>query len=182
MIIINKYYIRKKYIEVRNELSFEYINNASINIANKIRNLEEYIYCENIFIFLTMSSEINTKYIIENALLDCKKIYAPVLTKIKREMIFKRFEGFDKLIKNNFGILEPKGLEVKQSDDKTLIIVPSIVYTKDGYRVGYGGGYYDKYLSENTYYRSVGISFLNLIISDFEKENFDKKVDILITN
>lgn len=171
--------IRTKYLNLRNNFSNEYINNISKTISNKLFSLSEYKESKNIFIYLSLEKELNTKYIIERAIKDNKNIYCPVLTNKKREMIFKKYNK-NNLIKNKFNILEPINEVEKISDNKTIIIVPAIVYNKNKYRIGYGGGYYDTFLKNNIYLSSIGICFDNFII-DFTEDNYDKNVDIILT-
>ena len=94
-------------------------------------------------------------------------------------MIFKKYNK-NNYIKNKFNILEPINEVEKISDNKTIIIVPAIVYNKNKYRIGYGGGYYDTFLKNNIYLSSIGICFDNFII-DFTEDNYDKNVDIILT-
>ena len=172
--------IRNKYINLRNNFSKEYINSVSKSISNKLFNLKKYKNSKNIFIYLSLDKELNTSYIINRAKQDNKNIYCPVLTNKKREMVFRKYVNDNSLIKNKYGILEPLNEIEKISDEQTIIIVPAIVYNKNKYRIGYGGGYYDKYLKENIYLCSVGICFDNFVI-DFKEDNYDKNVNIVIT-
>lgn len=171
--------IRTNYLNLRNSFCDEYINNISKIISNKLFNLPEYKESENIFIYLSLKKELNTKFIIEQALKDNKNIYCPVLTNKKREMVFKQYNR-QNLVKNKFNILEPINEKQKISNNKTIIIVPAIVYNKDKYRIGYGGGYYDIFLKNNIYLSAIGICFHNFII-DFTEDKYDKNVDIIIT-
>lgn len=171
--------IRNKYIEIRNSFSNESINNISKIISYKLFDLTEYKKCKNIFIYLSTEKELNTKYIIENAHSNNKNIYCPVITKKKREMIFKKYNE-QNLIKNKFNILEPLYEEEKISDKETLIIVPALVYNKNKYRIGYGGGYYDNFLKNNTFLASIGICFDDFMV-DFKEDYYDENVNIVIT-
>lgn len=170
--------IRHKYLNIRDNISKDYIDKISKSIANKLFNLHEYKICENIFIYLSIEKEINTYYIINQAKKDKKNIYCPVLTNEKHKMIFKEYSPY--LIKNKFNILEPLYEKEKISDNKTIVIVPAIVYNKDKYRIGYGGGYYDFFLKNNTYLSSIGVCG-EKFISSFNQTFYDEKVDIIIT-
>ena len=170
--------LRTNYLNIRNGFSNSYIDSVSKAISNKLFDIKQYKDCENIFIYLSTEKEINTYYIINQAKKDNKNIYCPVLTNKKQEMVFKKYST--NLIKNKFNILEPLYEKEKISDNKTLIIVPALIYNKDKYRIGYGGGYYDYFLKNNTYLASVGICF-EKFISPFNQSFYDEKVDIVIT-
>lgn len=177
---IYKDYLRKKYLSIRENLSKDYIDEKSIQISNKLFKTKQYKTCENIFIYLSFNKEINTNYIINQSIKDNINIFCPIINK-KREMVFKKFEGFNNLKKNKFGILEPISDFEKISNNKTLIIVPGLVYNEKKYRIGYGGGYYDKFLSTNKYLSSIGICLDIFTKKSFKEENFDEKVDFIIS-
>ncbi len=171
--------IRNDYLNLRTNYSNEYIDNISKIISYKLFDLPVYKKCKNIFIYISLEKEIDTSYIINNAQKHNKNIYCPVITKNKREMIFKSYNK-QNLIKNKFNILEPLYGKEKISDKETIIIVPGLVYNKNKYRIGYGGGYYDYFLKNNVYLASIGICFENFII-DFKEDFYDENVDIIIT-
>ena len=79
-----------------------------------------------------------------------------------------------------FGILEPKH-SANYVGEIDLVITPSIVYDKNGYRLGYGKGFYDKYLALNNHNTSIGISYDKLLQNDIPIDSHDKAVDIIIT-
>lgn len=178
---MDKSTIRNHYIKLRNNLSKQYIDDVSYNITTNIINNNIYKQSENIFVYLTMNSEINTTFLINQSIIDNKNVYCPFMTPQKRTMVFKKFDGFHNLTKNSFGIFEPNSNTICQSDKNTLIIVPAIIYTKDKYRIGYGGGYYDYFLSNNEYLCTIGTCFDEFLINNFPKNQYDKKVDLIAT-
>ena len=95
--------------------------------------------------YLSFSHEFQTQELIEQALKDGKKVLIPK-TYPKGHMEFVVYDP-QQLVKTSFGLLEPQGdLEVVDASQIDLIHVPGLVFTKEGYRIGYGGGYYDCYL------------------------------------
>ena len=95
--------------------------------------------------YLSFSHEFQTQGLIEQALQDGKKVLIPK-TYPKGRMDFVVYEP-QQLVKTAFGLLEPQGnLEVVDVSKIDLIHVPGLVFTTEGYRIGYGGGYYDRYL------------------------------------
>ncbi|WP_250277965.1 5-formyltetrahydrofolate cyclo-ligase [[Clostridium] colinum] len=173
-----KQFLRNSYMNIRSNFPNTYINSISQAISNNFFNLSIYKQAKNIFIYLSLEKEINTQYIINQAKKDNKNIYCPVITS-KNTMIFKKYNEKN-LIKNKFNILEPLYEKEKISDNTTIIIVPTIIYNKNKYRIGYGGGYYDYFLKNNICLASVGICFESFIC-DFNPDYYDEKVDIIIT-
>ena len=172
--------LRKKYLKKRENLSKIYIKEKSKLIWENLFKLKEYNQCEKIFVFLTMGKEIDTYYFIDKLFKDNKIVCVPIIIS-KNDMVFEQIKDLYNLQKNKFGILEPNLKNTVKCDEKTMVIVPSLVYSKDRYRIGYGGGYYDKFLNENNPMISVGVCFEEFIINKIEIEKWDKKVDIVIT-
>ena len=95
--------------------------------------------------YLSFPHEFQTQGLIEQALKDGKKVLIPK-TYPKGRMDFVVYDS-QQLVKTSFGLLEPQGeLEVVDASQIDLIHVPGLVFTTKGYRIGYGGGYYDRYL------------------------------------
>ena len=95
--------------------------------------------------YLSFSHEFQTQELIEQALKDGKKVLIPK-TYLKGRMDFVVYNP-QQLVKTSFGLLEPQGdLEVVDASQIDLIHVPGLAFTTEGYRIGYGGGYYDRYL------------------------------------
>ena len=95
--------------------------------------------------YLSFPHEFQTQELIEQALKDGKKVLIPK-TYPKGRMDFVVYDP-QQLVKTSFGLLEPQGdLEVVDASQIDLIHVPGLVFTTKGYRIGYGGGYYDRYL------------------------------------
>ena len=95
--------------------------------------------------YLSFPHEFQTQELIEQALRDGKKVLIPK-TYPKGRMDFVVYNP-QQLVKTSFGLLEPQGdLEVVDASQIDLIHVPGLAFTTEGYRIGYGGGYYDRYL------------------------------------
>ena len=95
--------------------------------------------------YLSFPHEFQTQELIEQALKDGKKVLIPK-TYPKGCMDFVVYHP-QQLAKTSFGLLEPQGdLEVVDASQIDLIHVPGLAFTREGYRIGYGGGYYDRYL------------------------------------
>ena len=128
--------------------------------------------------YLSFPHEFQTQELIEQALRDGKKVLMPK-TYPKGRMDFVVYDP-QQLVKTSFGLLEPQGnLEVVDASQIDLIHVPGLAFTTDGYRIGYGGGYYDRYLK---YFPGHTLSTVYPCqIQDFSPENYDIPVqEVLI--
>ncbi len=115
--------------------------------ALTVRFLKHPFYNESKIIatYLSFPHEFQTQELIEQALKDGKKVLIPK-TYPKGRMDFVVYDP-QQLVKTSFGLLEPQGeLEVADASQIDLIHVPGLAFTTEGYRIGYGGGYYDRYL------------------------------------
>ena len=120
---------------------------VTLDLALTERLLQHPFYqeAEVIATYLSFSHEFQTQELIEQALKDGKKVLIPK-TYPKGRMDFVVYHP-QQLAKTSFGLLEPQGdLEVVDASQIDLIHVPGLAFTTKGYRIGYGGGYYDRYL------------------------------------
>ena len=128
--------------------------------------------------YLSFPHEFQTQELIEQALKDGKKVLIPK-TYSKGRMDFVVYNP-QQLVKTSFGLLEPQGdLEVVDASQIDLIHVPGLAFTTEGYRIGYGGGYYDRYLEHFTGHSMSTIYPCQL--QDFNPESHDIPVqEVLI--
>ena len=128
--------------------------------------------------YLSFPHEFQTQELIEQALKDGKKVLIPK-TYPKGRMDFVVYNP-QQLVKTSFGLLEPKGdLEVVDPSQIDLIHVPGLAFTTEGYRIGYGGGYYDRYLEHFAGHTMSTIYPCQ--VQEFNSENHDIPVqEVLI--
>ena len=181
---IRKQKIRREYLILRDSIPEDKLIKKSKIIADHFLMSPEYLNCENLFIYRSMGSEVITDFIIEAALAAGKNVALPVMTdKKKREMVFIKIISLDNLKTNSFGVSEPEYDEtnIVTGDPRVLIAAPGVAFSKDGSRAGYGGGYYDRYLSLNKYSRCVGLCFEAQLAEHIPSDSSDVKMDALVT-
>ena len=114
-------------------------------LTERFLNHPVYQEAKAIATYLSFTHEFQTQELIDQALKDDKKVLIPK-TYPKGRMDFVVYHP-QQLVKTSFGLLEPQGdLEVVEPSQIDLIHVPGLAFTTEGYRIGYGGGYYDRYL------------------------------------
>ena len=147
-------------------------------ITTKILKDKKVINTKNILIYVSMKEEVSTKILIEELLKLKKNIFVPKV--IGKEIKFYKIESLMELKISNLGILEPVGeIQYKGSKD-AVCIVPGLLFDKFNNRLGYGGGYYDKFLSENEVYK-IGICFKEFLIDKINVDKHDIKMNKVIT-
>lgn len=178
--------LRKYYLDKRSNLSEGKIIERSKSITNKV---DQYInqndYCK-VMIFVSFNNEIKTHQLIKKWLKEDKDLYLPYIDKDDNLMKICQINNFESDLKKGvYGILEPKK-EIRSNNLKVnldTVIVPGLVYDKKGYRIGYGGGYYDKFLSTlNSSVKKIGIVYSDFIVDSLPKDHYDIPVDKIITD
>ncbi len=167
--------IRQKFKAIRKGLTGE--------MTEAFYNTPEYRKAEKIFCFYSFGSEIDTTELIKRALYDGKNTALPCVREGRSDMVFIAVDSLDGLAKDRYGIPSPEYDENKivPSDRDTLIIVPGLAFDDDFYRIGYGGGYYDKYLGENTYMSAAGVCFEKQLTQRLPRDEHDIAVDMIAT-
>ena len=176
--------LRNKILEIRDSLDNNEKELMDNKIFNELINTDLYIKAKNIFIYLSFGSEIETKNIINKALEDKKEVYIPKIYKEDKTMKAVRLKSFRELKENSMGILEPiDDSDFIEKENLDLIIVPGAVFDYYGNRIGYGGGYYDRYLEHIRKINNKVVLAYDLQIVDFiESEAHDISFDYIITN
>lgn len=175
--------LRKKYKALRQELSLEQVEDYSLAIANQLLQLniwDKSFY--HIFLSIEEQKEINTEYILNILAGKDKNI---VISKSNFEdfsMTHYLLTDSTKIKKNNYNIPEPiDGIEIKSSQLE-VIFVPLLAFDKSGNRVGYGKGFYDRFLSNcNPNTIKIGLSFFKAEDESFEVSKDDVTLDYCVT-
>lgn len=145
---MDKAALRNQMSEKRNQLTAEEIKNYSIKITQQVINNNLYNECANICIYQAFRNEVSCEYIMEQALSDGKKVFVPVSDSMSKTMEFYQVTKNTRWKNGAYGIKEPV-LEPETGflKEKAFILMPGLVFDRKRHRIGYGGGYYDKYLS-----------------------------------
>jgi len=181
---LNKKSLRKQILENRGRLSEEDLMKYSKNIAEKLYDMNFYKTAKRIMSFISFGDEVNTHDIIKDSINRGKSIVVPITIPDTKELKVSEILGFSELETGYYDILSPKKEFIRFVDPSTidLILVPGVVFATNGYRVGYGGGYYDRFLSKiDKNVKKIGLAFDLQIVEKVPTEDFDIPVDIIIT-
>ncbi|WP_270339940.1 5-formyltetrahydrofolate cyclo-ligase [Bacillus mobilis] len=174
--------LRKQIIEHMNSLSEERYTTLSEQIAFSLYAQKEWAEAKTIGITLSMENEVNTYPIIEKAWEEGKNVVVPKCNKGTRTMSFRQISNFDQLETVYMNLREPIPALTEEvgADDIDLQIVPGVAYTGRGERIGYGGGFYDRYL---VHYKgkTLSLAYSFQMVEHIPVEPFDKNVEKIIT-
>ncbi|MGB6178625.1 5-formyltetrahydrofolate cyclo-ligase [Carnobacterium sp.] len=171
---------RKKVIELLKTLDGERKEKQEKLLFKALFKSPEWTSAKTVALTMSQTLEINTTAIIEKAWTEKKVVVMP-RTKKNREMDFVVYTHKTPIELSSFGLREPASdLRPIQKSEIDLIVVPGVAYCKSGFRIGFGGGYYDRFLAD---YKGKTISLVldEQQIEPFEVETFDIPVDRLIT-
>lgn len=163
--------LRLKAKEIRNSLD---INNISNILAKKIRNLDIYKQSQNIMLFYPLKQEINLLELLS----DNKTFFLPRMKGQTLECC--PYKKGDNLKTVKFNIMEPE-TKCVECPNLDLIIVPALAIDEKGNRLGYGGGFYDRFLSKVNSKTLVCLP-KELVFENIPNEKFDIKIDYIITD
>lgn len=180
---MNKAELRKQFLQQREEVSLENRNRWSEVITNKVLEHPQFAAAQVIFTFVSFRSEVNTHAIIQRSLEMGKRIFVPVIDVKCKELHAVEIADFSSLQPGFRGILEPSLLSEKaNAQEIDLCLIPGAVFAKNGYRIGYGGGYYDRFLPlvNQSAYR-LGVAFQFQVVDEIPFENHDIPVHETLT-
>lgn len=164
-------------------------------ISYRLLQTQEYINCSELFVFVSFGTEVSTHEIIHQAFMDGKKVYVPRVE--GNHMEFYLVLSLEGLIASKFGVPEPLPSEENRyhtlGDDYSdttnitnplrLMLIPGLAFDITGNRIGYGAGFYDKYLTGYLpeHFYKIALAYDFQVVEQFTSEEHDIKVDAIIT-
>lgn len=180
--------IRKRILKKRDMLSLEYREEADEKIFQKLISLKEYNEAGLIMPYINYKSEVDTKRLIVQAFGEKKRVAVPKVLNQNGEMEFYEITSLEEVISGYKGIEEPditgkNPLDIKAESEKTLLIMPGAAFDRQCNRIGYGGGFYDRYLEKNSCInlKSIALCYQIQIVEKFESDIFDQKPNMVLT-
>jgi 5-formyltetrahydrofolate cyclo-ligase len=175
--VVEKARLRKQFLDARDALSLDFIKITSKEIQDNLRKVDFFRTAKTIGAYYSIGSEVRTQDILQEILNAGKELALPKV--VKNDLVFKKISSFSELEQGNFSIMEPKDkCEIVKNLD--VVIVPAIALTKDGFRLGYGFGYYDRYLHGKKS-KTIALSYAKQIIKSFPHDNNDVKINVIVT-
>lgn len=174
--------LRKRINGHREILSVEEKKRFDEKIYYKLIGSDFYKSADIVFIYVSFGKEVDTLKIISKLLKDNKKVYVPKVINKKEGMKAIKIKSLEDLNAGYFNILEPIGNEELQPSYFDLCIVPGLAFDNEGGRLGYGGGFYDRFLgdvSEKT--EIVALAYNFQIVDKVPMEPYDIRVQGIIT-
>lgn len=172
--------VRMGILEKRKALCTNKVEELSKKINQHILNWDKYKDSNKIMVYMAFRNEVKTMDIIKDSFSKSKIVVLPKSIKETSKIIPCVIENLDELKSGSYGIMEPYGNNIADRDTLDIIFVPGVAFDRNGYRIGYGAGYYDRFLAG---YKGIkaGICYEMQIVEDAFHDAYDASMDYLIT-
>lgn len=165
--------LRKELLSLRKTLSPSFLTMDMLNSYSEFRS------AKTVLCYVSYNGEVDTLKLLSDILKE-KTLLVPYCIDDDGNMIAVKITSIDDLEKGMYGILEPKNPLPFPKEKIDLVIVPGVAFSTDGYRLGYGKGYYDRFLSDITPYK-LGVCKKELLLEKLPHDKYDIKMDDVLT-
>ena len=174
--------MRMKHLQLRNSLSKDEISKKSSKVEKRLFSLPEFKKSNSMLFYASFGKEVETGKMIEKAIAEGKNVCVPVTSFKEKTLMASSIKGLFDLEKKPSGLIEPRELNSCPLEEIDLVVVPGIVFDEAGYRIGYGGGFYDRLLRRAPRKTvTVGLCFEQNIAKNVPKQSHDAKMDFVVT-
>ena len=174
--------IRRRMLELREQLGNGEVRQAGEAVTLRLTRTDFYQKANCLSCYVSVKNEVDTHTLIRFAIDDGKRVAVPVLTSQKGQMIHREVDSLENLEPNPLGLLEPSegaGAPVLP-EAFDLIVVPVVAFDRKGYRIGFGGGYYDRFLA-GTSALKVGLAYDFQRLDEVPSGPHDQRLDRVLT-
>jgi 5-formyltetrahydrofolate cyclo-ligase len=175
---MNKFELRQQIRMQKRQMTPEVIAEKSQKLLQQFLATDLYRNATTLYGYMSYNQEVRTLPILEQALRDGKRVAIPKC--YGDEMRFIYMEDLSAVEKSSCGIPEPIADEPVATDETALVLMPGLAFDPAGHRIGYGGGFYDKYLSAQSGHPTVALCFDFQMLPTLETEEFDIPVDLVL--
>ena len=170
--------LRKWIRSQKRAMTPEQIETASRILAEKFYATSYYRDAETIYGYLPYNQEVRTVPILQQALLDGKKVAVPKVYDDTMRFIY--LEDLSAVAPSNMGIPEPIADEPVASDETSLVLMPGLAFDPKGNRMGYGGGFYDKFLADQPNHPTVALCYAFQMVDEIPTDEYDIPVNCVL--
>jgi 5-formyltetrahydrofolate cyclo-ligase len=171
--------LRKEILAKRSAMTADEVLKQSRRICENVICSKFYKSCKKLCLYMPIRNEVDVRLLLEAAWDDGKQVYLPKVLP-DDYMEFYSYNESTALISGAYNILEPDSKEILVPDSDTLIIMPGAVFSKDNKRIGYGGGYYDRYLAKHPECKTIAVAYDFQILEHIPYEEHDVCPDVVI--
>ena len=172
---MDKKALRQKIREQKRAMTPAQIEEASRKLAEQFLATEAYRNAKTLYGYLPYNQEVRTLPVLQQALADGKRVAVPKV--YEDEMRFIYLTDLNQVETGYAGIPEPIADEPIADDPTALVLMPGLAFDREGHRIGYGGGFYDKFLNAEPGHPTVALCYAFQMVEELPTEEFDVPVD-----
>jgi len=172
--------LRKKYLDLRKSKDEYELKKASETIVENLESISEFKKAETIMVYVSYRNEVDTHELITKLIGQNKRVCVPLCGE-NCSMTAREIKDFAELVSGSYGILEPKeDSPIVSKNDIDFVVVPGCVFSRNGHRIGYGKGYYDRFLDGMTF-KTAGLCYSFCLLDEVPYEKTDIALDFVVT-
>ncbi|MBO2527498.1 MAG: 5-formyltetrahydrofolate cyclo-ligase [Clostridiales bacterium] len=171
--------LRREMTQKKQAMCAAEIHMASDALAQQLFAHPLYCAAKTLYVYLSANQEVRTDTIIRQARKDGKRVAVPKV--FGKELRFFYLDEDTRLETGSFGIAEP--VDGQEADDRTaLVLLPGLAFDRDGHRIGYGGGYYDRFLARQPHHPTVALCYGFQLLDRLPTESHDIPADAVLVS
>lgn len=171
--------IRKKILSERLAYPKDRQKEDAHRVCKKLICMPEILKAETLLLYWAKEPELSLEELFDWGIAKKKKIYLPKV--VGEEMNFYRVGSREDLIQGYFQIMEPKSQKEPFGDEKAVCLLPGVAFDTRGNRIGYGKGFYDKFLQKKEGILKLGVGYDFQVLDTWQADLFDEKLDKMVT-
>ena len=175
---MDKTLLRRQIREKKRAMTQEQICSASEKLGQMLAQTEQYRQAKTIYGYLPYNQEVRTVPMLQRALQDGKRVAVPKV--YGDEMRFIYMEDLSQVAKSEMGIPEPVADGPVADDPEALVLMPGLAFDKEGNRIGYGGGFYDKFLEKEPNHPTVALCYAFQMVEQLQTQEHDIPVGLVL--
>ncbi|MCI5815711.1 5-formyltetrahydrofolate cyclo-ligase [Ruminococcus sp.] len=175
--------LRRRMLQLRRELDPVRKGEMDGAIARRLLNLPAFAQAQELLLYAATDIEVETREIFREAAAQGKRVYFPCCQVERHEMSFYHAASFGEMTVSHYGIPEPVADPAGQwtGQGRTLCIVPALALDHRGMRLGYGGGYYDRFLARHPELETIGLCYEAGLLDAVPTDVYDIPLGMILT-
>ncbi len=178
-LVLEKRQLRKWMRLMRSQLPEREKLEMEREFQKRFFELPEITGAKMVYCYVSYGTEADTIGLIRELLARGIRVAVPRVE--EHEMVFYRIDGFHQMERGYLGILEPRKLCDKADDARAPVLTPGLAFTEDGLRIGYGGGFYDRFFSREPDHLRIALAYPFQMVGTIPTTQYDKPVHRIIT-